>query len=427
MIITIILGILGLSILVIVHELGHLICARAAGIKVEAFSVGWGPKLIAFKWKDIEWMISALPLGGYCKMAGEGRIALHELKEGDMYYGSAWRRLVAVIGGPLFSLAFAFLIAFGLGLTVSEVSATGNKIIVTDNTATQFRTGDEIIRINNKKIHEANDWMRIMAISARKTLNITVMRNGEPVSFREYIGLAPTGQAIIPVQSWVEPVITGFAPGSAAEAAGFTTGDLITAINNQPVANAYSLARLIAAGNGAPLTISYLRDGEAFVKTVTPHFNEEYHIYQLGIELSGAMKPLPFHKRLTYGISNFFYTLSLYMKSLSDLFHGAKISEAISGPIQTTYLIGQIAQNSIGVDIRNIFSVLSFISLALGIMNLLPIPLLDGGLIVLYLIEWVRGKISGPTVMKAYQIAGVIFIGILFFFALKSDITSLVR
>ncbi|MCL2519829.1 MAG: RIP metalloprotease RseP [Spirochaetaceae bacterium] len=421
--ITVLLGIAGLSILVVVHELGHLFGARLAGIKVEVFSLGWGPKLITKKIKDTEWALSAFPLGGYCKMAGENRQG-DETVPGDMHYGKAWRRLLAVAGGPLFSLLFAFILAFLLGLTVTTTSNLDNRIVaLTANT--NFVSGDYITSINGRTITTASEWAEIMSLSARRTLQVTVLRDGQPVSFSETIAMASNSSAIIPITVWAPARIAAFTVSSPAHEAGLEIGDLVTSINNVPIVNSAALSEVVAASAGLPLEVSYERGGQSYVTTITPIFNEQSSRYLLGVELAGSSRPLAFNERLTYGIASFIYTFRLYVTSLRNLFFGVDLTETISGPLQTTYIIGQIAQQSLSGDIRGILMVLSLISLALGVMNLLPIPILDGGLIILYGFEWLAGKSAPPVVMRVYHTVGVMALGFIIFLALSSDVLNL--
>lgn len=442
---SIILGLLGLILLVLIHELGHFVFARLVGIKVEVFSVGFGPKLWKKDINGVEYAISAIPLGGYCKLAGEILVEGQDAKPGDMYYGRPWRRAFTVLGGPLFSFLAGWLFFIMAAPLPHMVDMTPSRIVVqpelikeTQGQTYGFMDGDEILAIDGQTVTRFDQVFRKIISSAKHQLEFAVLRNGQNVEIQAEPILLPDGQGFLPIMPWYPPVIDDILAGGPAHKAGLLVGDLVLSVNGEALNNTVMLSRLITKSTG-DLMLKVQRGGEKLDLSVKPTYNEEYQRKTIGVFLGRRdIQLLPGERGLaifTNGTKTFFTSVSLYVRGLANLFGGVNPLKALSGPIQNTYIIGEVAKTTVSTDtdgnqswsLHNILSLLAFISLALGVMNLLPIPLLDGGLLLLYAIEAIRGKYLTARGMRLYQYLGLSFIGLLFVLAISSDVFFILK
>lgn len=444
-IISVFLGLVGLMLLVLIHEWGHFVCARMAGIRVEVFSIGFGPKLWKKEVGGVEYALSAIPLGGYCKMAGETLIEGQQPDPGDMYYGRPWRRILAVLGGPLFSFLGAwafFILASPLPRMVDNTPA---RVVVQSDILPEtkgknfgFIDGDIITAVNDEPVQRFEQVYRKIIASAKRELIFDVQREGKSVQIKAIPMLLSDGQGFLPIMPWYRPVIDDLLPGESAHKAGILVGDEILSVDGQSIENTAQLSRLIGVSN-KPLDMRIRRGQEELDLTVTPAYNAQRKRYTIGVMLGyhslEMVKGTNILQAIPEGSAVFVQSVQLYMRSFATLFQGVNPLRMLSGPVQNTYIIGEVAKTSVSTDTQgrhswslyNILTLLAFINLALGIMNLLPVPLLDGGLLLLYMIEAIRSKYLSAQAMRLYQMIGLSFIVLLFVLALGSDIFFILR
>jgi regulator of sigma E protease len=450
-IVKIVLGLFGLGILVFVHELGHLIGARLAGIDVEAFSIGWGKPILKKKIKGVEYRLGMFPLGGYCKMRGDNEIeevwensAKGERPEKGTFYGtSPFGRIVACFGGPFFNLVFAVLVLsfiWGIGF---EVQTLDNRIVLLSELDSKnkypadeagFKTGDRIIEVDGKKTNYYDEVKKKIAVNPKKLLPVTVDREGEKKTLFVRPNLEENGMGTIGVYFWTDTVIDDIVPGSDTAKAGLFPGDRITAVNKTPVTNTIDFSKAmetaLKTGSGRA-SIDYARNG---VKSTT-----EFVLSESGGKALGIVWPLVTYRNpplsppaaVAKGISESWETLVISLRGFSLLFQGINLTEAVSGPVRITYMLGDIATEGFGrsfmTGLRFLADFLALISIALFVMNLLPLPVLDGGMIVLAVVEWIRRKPIHPKAIRVFQSVGVALISGLIIFALFGDIMFLAR
>ena len=456
LIVKVVLGLIGLGIVVFVHELGHFLAARRMGIEVEAFSIGWGKVLFRKKLNGVEYRLSLFPLGGYCKMKGENEFQEAYDKNlqgvnaepGSYFAAHPFRRIVTCVAGPLFNLLFAMLVLsviWGIGF---EVNTLGNRVILVSdidsgktaataagsiNPADEagIKTGDRIISITGKQTETFHDIQEIIATHPGEVLPIQVERSGEILNLSvKPVMDKSTGAGLIGVYFWTDPLIDKVSTGSPAETAGLRGGDRILRINGTDLPNTMALVKILAEKPGV-LNMDYQRNGQPFSATITPVYTES-GTSDLGI----AWKAVSYHTprlsppfALAKGASETWKTFTISLKSLSLLFKGVDLTKAVSGPIRITYMVGDAAtegfSQGFGTGISSMASFLALISVALCIMNLLPLPVLDGGMILLFLIEWLRRKPLHPRFISAFQTVGVVLIAGLMLFAVFGDILFL--
>ena len=452
MLLTIFIGILGLDIVVLVHELGHLFAAKLMGITVETFSIGMGKKLLSFNYGETEYCISIIPIGGYCKMKGEKQFnkAIMDkassiiYEKGSIFSASPIKRIITYLAGPLFNIIFSMIVLsfiWSAGFTINTYS---NKIILlsdypeifisnTINPADEsgLMTGDKIISIDNKTIGNYSEIQELIYSAAGKQLSILADRNSQQIR----IAITPelnkdTGAGRIGVSPWVDAVVESVSTGSSADIGGLEKGDTITYANGIKIMNYLDIYKaLIPKPEYLNLTVKS-NTGNRDISLVPIYM--EGGKTDLGIlfeSLSIESENLNFISAVNKGISETFDTFIMTSKSIYLLFTGIDVSKAVSGPIRISYYVGEVASNSfkegIKTGLTTIFRFLSMISVALGFANLLPIPIFDGGLILFTSIELIRGKALKPSIFYRYQSIGFFIILILFFLTTYSDISYL--
>ncbi|NIZ47557.1 RIP metalloprotease RseP [Entomospira nematocerorum] len=427
------LGLLGLNIIVFIHELGHFLIARAVGITVEVFSIGLGPKIWKKQFKTFEFALSLLPLGGYCKMQGESTQSIGTpIQKGDMYYGHPWRRIVTVFAGAGFNFIFAYVIFIIISMLGSTQIRLSNTIFIPDNRqeeAFPLQSGDTIVFINSTPVTSYFDLHNYILEQGNQTITLTINRAGETLLIEKYIDIdKQTGQGVFPtyIYPYLPNVIQNILPNSPAEKSQLQVGDRIISINGVPVDNFYTLSSLLATYSPSEhITLDILRNDTDLLSYEITLDNGK-----IGIESTQKerVKGLSFIQALKAGTKMFVNTLHTYWKGINMIIQREiSLKESTAGPVQTTEFIGQVAKESFKHGIHDILLLLGIFSLIIGVTNLLPIPILDGGLIVLFLIEMLRrGKPLPKKFLSIYQTIGIIFIMLLLYLAIHSDISYLI-
>jgi len=446
-IINIILGLFGLGIVVFFHELGHFLAARLVGINVEAFSIGWGKPILKKKIGFTEYRLGMFPVGGYCKMQGdsdynnEAYVNLSKgivPEKGSYHAASPAARILVSFGGPFFNLVLAvilFSFLWGVGF---EINTVGNRIVLASEVTEEafpadiagFQTGDRIINIDGRDISYYHEIQENITLNPNKLLPIIVERDGRELQLNVTPSLdRSSGAGRIGVYFWIDPVIDTVTEGSPAFNAGLRKGDRIVSANGIPLLNSIDLMK-IRSSYPDELILEYERYG---IRSQV-QFNRDEIEDELGFSwetISYRTPNLSFPAAIIKGIQESYRTLAVSITSLRLLFMGIDLTQAVSGPVRITYMMGDIATQGFGQDIgtgfRSIANFLALISIALCVMNLLPLPILDGGMIILFLVEMIRGKPTPPKAVAVFQVCGIVIIFSLMILALFGDIMFFVR
>ncbi|MDR1638047.1 MAG: site-2 protease family protein, partial [Treponema sp.] len=294
-----------------------------------------------------------------------------------------------------------------------------------------LETGDRIISINGVDTPYYHDIQENIAVNPEKDLALKVDRNGTILDLTVRPNLEKsTGAGKIGVYFWTEPVLSETA--GPARAAGLLPGDRILRVNGEDLP--YTMKMLsILEGSPQSLTVEYERKGEKASTVLIPLYQEGGAV-DLGLSYGAVTyknPSLPPPAALAKGTRETWKTLVVSLRSLSLLFRGIDLTQAVSGPVRITYMAGDIAAEGfgqgIGTGFRSMANFLSLISIALCVMNLLPLPVLDGGMILLFAVELVQRKPLHPRVVSAFQTVGVVLIFGLMIFAVFGDILYLVR
>ena len=433
---TIIGGIAILGILVFVHELGHFTVAKFAGVKVLKFSLGFGPRLISRQWGETEYMICAIPLGGYVLMLGEGGGVEGEAVEplpGDEGRSFASKtvgiRSLIIAAGPLTNLVLPFIVlplAYMLGVSapayIEQPAASGYVVAGSAAAVAGFQPNDRIVAINGSPVSTWDSANNILLSHAGTTLQIDVQRAQGELS----LSLADGGidglmaLGLLPQQ---EAVVGNLAPGMPAEKAGLQAGDRIVAIDGHPVTSWYDLKELIrvAAGGGQSFAV---KRTDGTLATLTMAAQEKNGEYIIGIspQMQTIEKRYAPLAAIRAGWSRAHELIELTYLFIGKLFTGHVSSDNIGGPISVVQIAGQAAQT----DVASILLILAFLSIQLGILNPLPIPILDGGHLFFNLIEVIIRQPLSLRIREIAQQVGLALLLLLMLLAFYNDITRLV-
>ncbi|MDP3260218.1 MAG: RIP metalloprotease RseP [Thermodesulfovibrionales bacterium] len=428
-----------LGILIFVHELGHFLFAKKLGVRVLKFSLGFGPKLIGRKYGDTEYLVSAVPLGGYVKMLGEE--PGDELKEEDKpfayNYQPVWKRFLIVFSGPVFNLFFAaaiFFVVFLSGVPVPKPYA-GKVMENSPAAAAGLMTGDRIAAINGKTVFGWDDIDVSVNESRGEKLLFKIEREGKiielPVTPEKKTGKNIFGENTevmdIGIMPLLYPEVGEVIKNAVAEKAGIKKGDRIVEIEGAPIKTWHDMTAMIHGSPEKPLRLKIKRDENFLELTVTPGKKtlkypdgSEKQIGLIGIGPAGnnvIKKYNPF-EAVSLGVKRTWDMVVLTVVGIIKLIQRIIPADTLGGPIMIFQMAGQ--QASLGV--MNFFLFMAVISINLGVLNLLPIPILDGGHILFLGIEAVRRKPLSEKVMMIAQRIGLAIIIALMVFAFYNDI-----
>ncbi len=426
----------GIGLMVFVHELGHFVAAKANGVAVETFSLGWGPKLVGFRHGGTSYQISWLLVGGYCKMKGEmvpgmagggGEAGAPPAPEkGSFLAARPWQRVVIYASGPLFNLLFALVVVSVIWWAGFRTWSSDNRIILASDYSLDtftgplpaaqagLKTGDRIVSIDGASIANFQDILEMVTASPGRPLDLVVQREEGGTEHTVAVRLTPeldrnTGAGRIGVYSWIDPLIASVSPGSAAAIAGLHAGDLIRELNGKPVASSIDVEAALAS---RPSTIQVTYERAGIVTTVplvvdwsqTPNLGiafalKEFRSPRLG--LVGAVEK---------GAGETWQTAVDTVRGFGLLFRDINLRNAVAGPIGIASAIGTATisgfQRGIGPGVVTFFRILSLLSVVLFLMNLLPIPAMDGGQIVLLIVEIARRRPVKVSLVWRLQIIG---------------------
>ena len=433
-------------VLVIVHEYGHYLAARLAGVKVLRFSIGFGKPLFTkrFGQDDTEWTLSALPLGGYVKMLDE-REGHVEASEAHRAFNRApvLRRIIIVAAGPLANFLLAILIFWVLFVhgVPSIKPIIGEPGQGTPAAAAGLRGGDEVARIDGNSVRTFSDLHLELAEAASKGAKpVLELANGE----RRELDLSGFSDALLegdgkkigvaPYVPPLDPVIGRLEPGSVAEKSGLRPGDRILAVDGQTIADWDEFARIVRARPGQEIELQFLSGGEQRVLRLTPASLSENGkpIGRVGVgpRVDPAMfEALQTEERyapmqaLVQAVEKTWNTSVFSLKMMGRMVLGQVSWRNLSGPVSIADYAGQSARHG-WISFAGFLAV---ISIGLGVINLLPIPLLDGGHLMYYFVEVFRGRPVSERIMDLGARIGVVLIAAMIFLALYNDMLRLLN
>jgi regulator of sigma E protease len=432
--------IIALGATVLVHELGHFIAAKAQGIKVEKFSLGWGPKLVSFKKGDTEYIISWLVvLGGYCLLEGEHPNEASTGSKTAFLNQPVYKKMIVAFAGVMQNYIFAFLLLWIVFAAGSETlkPQVGEIKQGYPAYAAGMMKGDLITSINGKKILYWNELTETIKDNGAAPLDIKLLRDGKEVSVtlspkveetedvlkekskRPFIGVSPLAAL---------PVVDELEKNYPAYSSGLKKGDIITEVNGSKIQYWDEVTYSISKSGGKQLTLKVQRKGEPLEFTMTPKMEkfkgEEKEEPVLGIIPEGniLMEKYGFVGSLTHAYTNTIDFTVMTVKALYKMIT-RKIEPDVAGPIGVLEISYKVAKTGI----INLLMLFALININLAIVNILPLLPLDGGLVLMFLIEGITGKPVPLKVQESLmQIGWFLLIAMLIFFSYK-DILRIVK
>ncbi len=426
----IIIAILIFGLVIIFHEFGHFILAKKNGITVTEFSLGMGPRLASFVKGGTRYSLKLFPIGGSCMMLGEDE---EVSDQGAFNSKGVWARISVIAAGPIFNFILAFLLSLiMLGLIGYDSPYITNVSEEGPAAKAGLQTGDIITSINGSKIHfgrEVQMYYYFHTIQPGDELEIDYKRDGKKYSTKlvvEQMALYQLGFTYVSNETAAQ--IEQIAEGGALEAAGFKAGDVITAINGVPIASGKELALYFNENplNGSAITINYIRNNLDYSVEVTPNVIQNYTTgfnYNLYSQKTNGLNVIK------YSFFEVKYWISSTIKSLGMMFQGKVSTSDLGGPVRIVSEIGKVVDTSKKYGALNLIIQLInwcvLLSANLGVMNLLPIPALDGGRLLFLLIEAVRGKPIDREKEAYVHMAGFVMLMVLMVFIFYNDLKNL--
>jgi regulator of sigma E protease len=403
---TLIYFLIVIGILVFVHEFGHFIMAKRAGVRVEKFSLGMGPKIFGFKKGDTEYVLSALPLGGYVKMAGENPDEEPTGATDEFQSKTVWQRAKIAATGPLTNIVLAFLVmplVFMVGTYTLGAARVG--YVEKDSPAEQagFQVGDIIERANGRSVVDWEKAEMQMAVNPDTDIAIVIERSGERKTLTLRPKLDPERKiGVSGLYPDFPAEIGGVMKGLPAENAGIKINDKIVGVDGKTVYYWNQFSAAVKKSEGKQMTLTVERAGKPQQVTVTPV--EKDGKYVIGVEplMKLIFKQYGFLDSLRLGFSKTIEYIDLTFVTLRKLLTLDLSIKTLGGPV----MIAQMSGKAAAAGLSSFLSLLAMISISLGILNLLPIPVLDGGLILFLIIEAIRKKPLARRTMEISQSIG---------------------
>ena len=430
---TLIAFVIALSVIVAIHEYGHYIVGRWCGIHADVFSLGFGPVI----WSGTDrrgtrWQIAALPFGGYVKFAGDANAASGKDETAmaaladdpaalrhTMHGAPLWARALTVAAGPAFNFALSILVFFAIALStgVSRDPLTVGEMRPLPQGSYALEPGDEVLGLNGTPIPEEDEAYSALldALPIGPSLTYDVRRDGETRSVE--------GPFFLP------PVVSQIVPQSAAIEAGLRNGDVITAIDGSPIYAFSQLKSAVEGSDGTPLALEVWRDGQTLSFTMTPKRVDEpqpdgsfQSSLRIGIAGGLAFEPARdtpgVGDALVGGVENTWRIITGSISGLREMIVGNISTCNLGGPVGIAQASGAMASQGA----QSFIYFIAVLSTAVGLLNLFPVPALDGGHLMFYAYEAVTGKPPSDKALRVLMTIGLTLVLSLMVFALGNDL-----
>ena len=445
----IVAAILLLGPLIAIHEFGHYWVARKLGVKVLVYSIGFGPTVLKWtsKKSGIQYQLSALPLGGYVKMLDEreGNVSAEDLPYA-FNRQSPLKRIAIVAAGPLVNLIFAVLLFWILFLPAQEQLNTrvGKVIENTPAAQVEMRSGDKIIAVDGTATPtwEKLNYALIDRVGETGTIQIQADRDGQVQTFNLPIQQFLKDQSqspldvlgVLPYRPHIQPVVHKLSEDGAAIRQGMKEGDVIVAIDNKKINDWFEVVDIVQKSPEKLLNIEVMRQGEIVQLKVMPQGKRDNMgntTGMLGVQAQSGQINIPaeYKHTIQYNPAEAFVVAvektgqlsSMILGSIVKMIRGLIGLDNLSGPITIAKVAGQSAE----MGWQTFISFMALMSVSLGILNLLPIPMLDGGHLVYYIIELIRGKPVSEQIQLVGLKIGMVLLGSMMFLAIFNDFMRL--
>ncbi|NLK69360.1 MAG: RIP metalloprotease RseP [Clostridiaceae bacterium] len=423
-------AIIALSFLILIHELGHFVVARWADIKVLEFSIFMGPKLFSWGKGETKYSIRAIPMGGFVRMEGE-----EEDSDDERAFNKkpAWKRALVVAAGATMNIVIAIIImtviSFSLGYNTNTISMMSEDSALKE---AGLMVGDKIVSYDKKHVFYPSDLSLFLYVSEGEPVEVSYRREGvkgvqqTTVTPKETAPVYLIGVSVGMTDGKANNIIQGVEKGSPADMAGLIAGDVIIRVDDVTVSQRDDLLNHLQQTKDQPVEITVDRNGDIItVHDVVPVASQTY--FDLGVQYE--YKKGGFWGAITSGINYSISTMRSVFYSIGWLFTGKANFSDLSGPVGIVSYIGEVVDMGRGLSekILYLMQISAFLSLNLGVMNLLPFPALDGGKLFLILIEKIRKKPIPPEKEAWISLVGFALLIALMIATLFNDIPKLFR
>lgn len=417
---TLVTVILVLGIMILVHEFGHYAAAKLLGVRVEVFSIGFGKRLIGFRRGDTDYRIAAIPLGGYVKMSGENPMDKRSGDKAEFMSHPRWHRFIIAIAGPAMNIVFAIALLTGVFMVRYERPAylDGPAVIGSvekGGPAEQagLQSGDVIVRAADKQNPTWDDLRFVFFLSPKHPINLAVQR-GDQILEKTItpVAVGPDQIGDPGIEAARSLQVASLEPGKPAQLAGLQRGDVIEAVNGERLSSVGGLLQYLTQNGTKPVSLTVNRDGHILNVSVTPFEDvvQGQKVNRIGFQAKEAahIEKLPFSKAVSASLAENKKYSFLILELVQKMVKREVPMRQMSGPIGIAAAAGQAVREP---GWTPLLSLMAAISLNLGIFNLFPIPILDGGVILLLLVEGLmRRDISQPIKERIYQAAFVFLV-----------------
>jgi len=427
-----------LGVLIFIHELGHYLAARHVGVRVEAFSIGFPPTAWGKQVGETEYRISWVPIGGYVKLFGQNVNDENPDDQTNYAAKSLFQRLYILAAGPAMNLLFAlifmplvFLIGMDMPAYLNETPLIKNVQQGSYAQELGIRANDEILAVNGTYVKNWEEVHSELAkVSTEETLTMEVDRSGSSVIL-EGSGTAFQNAGPMGWSPFLAPVVGEFIEQSPAMKAGIQTGDKVTRVNGQPILDWSEISPVVqqfmheSVNNSETatktLTVELERNGDIQFVEVAPYLEPKSQRWLLGMSMLKISRSFSFGESVILGTSRLWFLTKATFGFLGQMFQGEGSMNDLGGPVK----IGMVIGDAVRSGIAELFFLMSFISLQLGIFNLLPIPALDGGHIFMLLVEKFNGGPLSTALRERTQMVGFSLLISLMIFVTWNDLMSL--
>ncbi len=426
--------ILGIGVMILIHEYGHFIFARIFGIKVEQFSIGFGPPIFKIQGKETLYKITPFPIGGYIEMKGENPDEELQGTNDEFLSRKPWEKIIIAFAGPFFNIVLAFILLpigyFGFGIHTPILPNYVQIASVQENSAAEaagFKRGDIILNVNGKKVNSIYQASDIIHNSKCNTIGYTVKRSTEIIHLSAKPRMVSNHymkSCVLGVSFVTPPVIGKLSKKSEAYKAGLRKNDKILKVNGKDILSFEDIFEFVDK-NKKPADLLVSRDGNTFETKLFPvkqsGFNSKGKIkgyYTFDIIPDYRTERLSFSKGIKQIFSEVGYDFALIYLSLRIVITHPKEAKNLGGPIA----IGYIISKSLKGGWTTYLSLISLISVNLAVVNFLPLMVTDGGLILLFLWEWITKKKMKKKGREIFAQIGWALLILLFLFVIFNDI-----
>ncbi len=439
-VIKIIVALLIFSLIIVIHELGHFLLAKKNGIGVTEFSVGMGPRLVSFVKNNTRYSIKLLPLGGSCMMVGEDEIVD---REDSFNNKSVFARISVVAAGPIFNFILAFVLAlFVIGIMGADKPYVTKMAVHSPGYAAGIRQGDTITSINGHHISIGREVSSLLLFEPYdgSEVDIEVLRDGEEKSFKvtpefsvaDILNFKVAGmEDKKDVPDTPGALITALNEKSAIEEGLLKEGDILTAIGETKIESSEDFVEYLKEGyyTSSDIELEIVRNGQEKKITVTPDKNKLR--YYVGFAVNIGYDRVNAIETIKYSAIEVKYWIVTTLKSLGMIFKGKVSRNDVAGPVGIMNIIGDSYEAGVSGGAKILFSNLAGISILLtanlGVMNLLPIPALDGGRLVFLFIEVIRRKRCDQKIEGMVHLIGLVALLVLMMFIMANDISNIFK